>query len=427
MLAPQELELLTAHVDGELSAVQRRQVDSLLQRSGEARDTLQRLEADAARLRRLPRVSIPVDLSAGVLEEIGRLAQRPSRKARPVPARTLKFPAWAGFAAAAAVLVAVGAVSFLLNSPRDDSVQGGGGLVGIGVEKDKGIIRTPDKGAVAKTGQDKEGKGKSVAKAPPPDEKGKAGPEKVSNKSTTQAPPGGILAAGGGDERPKLERVERDLPTVAFLHELHKEEAAKALTGRLAKLNTARIELTAKDVPRAFERLRAALQARKITPHIDPAALARLKKTLVKSDVVVFIETLTAEDVVALLREAGASDREEPRFHGPVVVKEIARWDHKDLTDVLGIDPIKNRPAPPQKSGVDIRRELAEQTAREVVASLDGQGVPRPGAEPAHHAYISHLPASKARPAELKRFLDLRQPPRPGTLQVLLLVVRHVG
>jgi hypothetical protein len=427
MLAPQELELLTAHVDGELSAAQRRQVESLLERSGEAREMLRGLEADADRLRRLPRLAAPVDLSAGVLEEIGRLAQRSPRRPTPAPARTLKFPVWAGVVAAAGVLFAVGAVSFVLNWPRDDAVKGGGGLVGADADKDKGIIRGPEKGAIAKKGPDKEDEGKSVAKGTPPDDKGKSGPEKAPNKSTTPTAPGGVLAAGGGDEQPKLERVELDLPTIARLHELHKDEAAKALTGRLSKLRTARIELTTKDSPRAFERLRAAMQARKITPHIDPAVPARLKKTLVKSDVVVFVENVTAEDVVALLREIGAADREEPRFHGPVVVKELARWDNKDLTDVLGIDPIRTRPAPPQKSGVDIRRELPEQTAREVVAALDGQGVPRPGAEPAHHAYVSHLPASKPRPAELKRFLDLRQPPKPGTLQVLLLVVRHVG
>jgi hypothetical protein len=428
MLAPQELELLTAHVDGELSAAQRRLVEGLLERSGEARDMLHWLQADAARLRRMPRVTAPVDLSVGVLEEIGRLAQRPSGRARPASPRVLKFPVWKGMAAAAAVLLTVGAVSFLLNLPRDDSAKGGGGLVGQNPETNKGIILGPEKGAVAKTGADKETEGKSVAKAPSPDEKGKAAAAKTPDKSTPTTAHGPVLAANDITGPARLERVELDLPTVARLHDLDKEEAAKALTDRLSKLKTARVELTAKDGPRAFERLRAAMLARKITLHIDPATVARLKKTLVKSDVVVFVENVTAEEVVGLLREAGVADRGGvSHFDGAVVVKDLGRWDRKDLTDVLGIDPLTSRPAPPRKTGIDIRRDLAEQTTREVVAALDGQGVPRPGADQVHHAYVSHLPASKGRPPELKRFLDLRQPPKPNTLQVLLLVVRQVG
>lgn len=430
MLSPHELELLTAHVDSELSAAARRQVEGLLERSGEARDMLHWLEADASRLRGMSRRAVPVDLSAGVLEEIGRLAQRTNGRAKPASPlpRLLRFPVWGGVAAAAAVLLAVAAVSFLLNSPRGDPDKDPGGFAGKADEKDKGNFPAPDRGTVVKIGPDKD-EGKAVAKVPDPDDKGKASPDKSTGKAKEPPSPSAILAANGGESQPNLERVELDLPTIARLHELDKPEAGKALTERLSKVRTARVELTTKDGLRAFDRLRAAMLARKIHLHIDPATVARLKKTLVKSDLVVFVENVKPEDVVELLREAGVADRKagDPRFDGAVVVKELGRWDRKDLTDLLGLDPLVNRPVPRSKTGIDIRRELPEQTTREVVAALDGQGVPRPGVEAAHHAYVSHLPSSKGRPAELMRFLDLRQPPKAGTVQVLLLVLRQVG
>ena len=67
MISPQEPELLTAHADGELTARRRRQVARLLRRSEEAREALGRLEDDSRRLRRLPRLAAPVDLSADVV------------------------------------------------------------------------------------------------------------------------------------------------------------------------------------------------------------------------------------------------------------------------------------------------------------------------------------------------------------------------
>jgi anti-sigma factor RsiW len=53
MISPQDLELLTAHVDGELTARQRRHVDRLLRRSAEARALLARLQEDAQQVRGL--------------------------------------------------------------------------------------------------------------------------------------------------------------------------------------------------------------------------------------------------------------------------------------------------------------------------------------------------------------------------------------
>src|SRR3954471_19702674 len=107
MLSLQELELLTAHVDGELTARQQRQVQHLLAQSGEARDLLARLETDSQRLRALPRLRVPEDLCGSVLAVIGREGKKPVSLRRPAQRPVVLRP-WVGFAAAAAVLFAVG-------------------------------------------------------------------------------------------------------------------------------------------------------------------------------------------------------------------------------------------------------------------------------------------------------------------------------
>src|SRR5262245_16025014 len=112
MLSERDLQLLTASVDGELSPRQRRHVERLLKRSPEARAFLRQLQADSRQLIELPRVSAPPDLAGSVMAAVGRVKRRPAAaRPRPVPART--FPAWTGWAAAAAVLVAVSVGSFL--------------------------------------------------------------------------------------------------------------------------------------------------------------------------------------------------------------------------------------------------------------------------------------------------------------------------
>ena len=59
MLPDRDRQLLSAFVDGELSSRQRRHVERLLRRSGEARTLLRRLQEDARELRHLPRPRPP--------------------------------------------------------------------------------------------------------------------------------------------------------------------------------------------------------------------------------------------------------------------------------------------------------------------------------------------------------------------------------
>src|SRR5262245_16452658 len=110
MLADSDRELLTAYVDGELSARQRKAVQRLLQRSPDARALLQELQADSELVRSLPHPPQVPDLSASVIESIHRRGLRPARRTIQ-PVQTI--PIWSGLVAAAAVLLVIGVASFL--------------------------------------------------------------------------------------------------------------------------------------------------------------------------------------------------------------------------------------------------------------------------------------------------------------------------
>src|SRR2546430_372815 len=100
MLDERIRQLLTAHVDGELSVREREQVERLLHRSADARLLLQKLEGDAVRLRQLPRQNAPRDFSVAVLQRIS--VRHPAQGAtRAVLYR--RVPRWARLGAAAAI------------------------------------------------------------------------------------------------------------------------------------------------------------------------------------------------------------------------------------------------------------------------------------------------------------------------------------
>src|SRR5262249_43338876 len=81
--------------------------------SAEARGYLEKLQSDSRRLKALPRKTLRPDFPQKVLQTISEHGMRPRRTipVQPKPARFL--PVWAGVAAAASVLLMVGAGSYV--------------------------------------------------------------------------------------------------------------------------------------------------------------------------------------------------------------------------------------------------------------------------------------------------------------------------
>ena len=100
--------------------------------------------------------------------------------------------------------------------------------------------------------------------------------------------------------------------------------------------------------------------------------------------------------------------------------------DHKELSDLLGVDPAPTRP--PKETGplgVDPHKPVADAAAAQVAAAGPGRaGQVRRQTASDHPVLV--LPYNPVRPkrdsAEIKRFLEERKPMRPGTIQVLLVL-----
>src|SRR5262245_61344950 len=124
MLAEPYRELLSAYVDGELSAGQRRTVQRLLDRSPEAREYLRQIQANAETLRNLPQRQLDGDFPGRVLTAIRDRNLRPGRVrvSSPVP---VTLPGWISVASAAAVLLLVTATSYVVFARRDQPDNGG--------------------------------------------------------------------------------------------------------------------------------------------------------------------------------------------------------------------------------------------------------------------------------------------------------------
>src|SRR5437660_6571839 len=136
MLSDRDSELLTAYLDGELSARQQKAVLRLLRRSPEARRLLQQLQRDATAVRRLPARKLAADFPLKVLRAIAAQGLEPAG-AR-APARPRGIPAWVGAAAAAAILLAVTAGTFV--AVRSEL----GSSEGVRVQLDRSAFKLPE-------------------------------------------------------------------------------------------------------------------------------------------------------------------------------------------------------------------------------------------------------------------------------------------
>jgi hypothetical protein len=442
MLPDRDRQLLTAYVDGELNARQRRHAERLLRHSGEARQLLRQLEEDARALRTLPPVRPPADLSEAVLRGIAerRLAPARRRALRPVA----PYPEWAGLAAAAAVLLVLGVASYLYfarafqhhtAAPLADNRPGAS-------RPAPEVKHAGDSPVVRREEQDKRppkdlGPHEPPSPAPAPPAVAQAAPDKEGGPrpKPPEAPKPDAVLTDRNMEMFKLDEVQVALPVALSVRDLEKDAARRKLLDELGKDSAFRLELPCRDGTRAFERLQAVCKARRVGLHIDGAAQVRLKKAQWRTNYVVYLEGLTPDEWAGLLRQLGQDDAKaarrpaERQFDGLVLTRLTPR-DHKELADLMGLDPTRTSPKPAGPLGTDLHKPLSEQTAEQVAQALAGQGGARPqpgkpaAKAPEHVALVLAYNPVRPRPGspEVKRFLDGRKPTRPGTIQVLLVL-----
>lgn len=428
MISNRLSQLLTAYIDGELSARQHRAVERLLRKSEEARGLLQKLQDDAAMLRSLPRQQLEEDLSHQVLRTIAdrrlHLARRAALSHGPA------FPNWAGAVAAASVLFAVFCGSYLyfyasahsqrqgtLAQKDGDKNQAANTVTGIEDPMVDPEVPKPDQPRIPET---------VVATSP-----NVTLPKPDLPAFRADLPPAENPEAGV-DARPsrKLETLEEiyQLPIALSLslRDLEQKKVKEQLRAELQKEDAYRLELFTLGNSIAFERVKAAFEARGIGLLVDQLAQFRLKNPGWKTDYVFYVEGITQEELATILEKLGADDHK-----AEAILLSLTEPDHKELSRLMGVDPTKLDPPRKGPHKVDIRKPINELTAEQLRQAPPRPEPGKPAAKPftRQGLVLSYNPVRPKPSAskEIKSFLDGRSERKPGTLQLLLVLREGSG
>jgi hypothetical protein len=420
MVTDHQKQLLTAFVDGELSARQRNAADRLLRESPDARELLRRLQDDAAQIRDLPRRRLDPGFTARVVQALPHRRFTMVRPSRPVQ-RTL--PGWVGLAAAASVVLAISTGTYFyfasVSPNSDELIALEKGMKSPNAVKDPKTLPSPgDSTNVAKnddpaikpdeTPIDHSTDGTSTAKK---DFVGPPEPPEMSNDPALAYP---------------VEKMEMFKAQVADVHQplilKMRDFDADKLKVEVKKDQAFRLELPGRDSAKAFARIEAGLKTHGVTLVVDQVAQKRLKQPKAKTNFVFYVDDLTPDDLTSLVKQLGDEDKAAEAKHKgdglfeAIVVNRMSDADHKELLQLLGIDPRQSaKPAP-----IDPKKPLSETTADQIAKSLGNPAAK--GTERLALALAYNPERPRPNSAEVKRFLEGRKPARSGTVQVLLVL-----
>lgn len=387
-MLPEDLsELLSAYLDGEISARQRTTVTRLLDESEEARLLLGKLEGDAVALRHLSIQKPTIDLSGAILGAIA--AEAPRRLRISVPqtrpaARPL--PVWKRYTAAAAVLVGVGIGTWL--------ALGGAGQGGSEVAVQPPTNRT--------------------AETPKPVEVAEADP--VIGPEVPHRPGSDSVFAFPSTKATELHPARVRLPLVQMMRELEAPVLLEQLQEK-TRDSACHIDLYCADPARAVERLGAACMGRQIRINFDPAAADRLESQP-HSSFAVYVENVKPAEIADILRELGESEKDRSSVQFSALVVNAGPVMPEDVARVLG-GPARDF-APPSQ------RPLEMGTASEITHSFTGQGRDTNGARVPHRlaVVVPYDSTQTKRGLQVQALVDGYRESRPGTMP-LLLVLRY--
>ena len=450
MLSDRLSRMLTAYVDGETSAHQRKVVLRLLRRSPEARVLLRKLQDDANQLRQLPRRNVDPDFADLVLQRIAVGVPKPARYQIPTSGSPVPV-SWA-LAAAAGVLLAVGLGSYFYLSTlqaekiatsfelgrREGPIPSDGGRIKDQVARDVGDVNvdTPDSVATVPPAEPKPERPTPFLAAKEKDRKPVSPAAKDENRLTVPA-----------KNVEEFEKADFKLALILKVRELQEEKSRQQLREQFRKGTAHRVELTSMQPVAAMNRLEATLKAHGIRLVIDDFAQTWLKLGVAQQpSYAVYMENTTSEEVTSILQRLDFGDpRAAPARRGPMlfdslIVSGMTPRDHKLLAKLLSIDPTQLE-APPRRTSpdallvpkkpnfsVDIREPIAASTEKEVVQALKGQGTRRfEGAKPVGKiserlAIAVVNPPRVGKSQEVQRFLDNRKERQANTIQTLLIL-----
>jgi negative regulator of sigma E activity len=452
-----QLELITAAVDGELSAAERRALRTLMASSAEARALYARLKADSERVRTLPRAAAPADLHAKVMARLAASTPVPTRKTAPAPAQPAtpaqpaqpalpprrRIPAWVPVAVAASVLLCVTAGSFAFFSqgganatakqkPTQPANGGGEGEWAKWLPADHDRTPSappqearPDPSAVVR-----------VDVLPVPPHPRIVEPDAISVAPEPRPVTGPLHASPLRPALPPFDLVQVRVPFLRTVAELDREDIRQELIDELGRDPAFRLDLFVRDPARGVEVFQNAAKATGLTVFADAATVERLKKRQVAA-VVIYTESLTPAELAALFAKVRDEDAKfSPRVCDSLHATPVAREDEIELKRVLGMDAgLFKRPGGTGSNGAGQGtsgdpKPVSAGTIDMIVKNVSGQ----PAKSGDHRAVLltwqtTHPSIPRTNPttsAELKQFLAKRGDRKPNAVPAII-VIRPAG
>lgn len=394
MLPAHLQELLTAAVDGEMSAAERRLVDKLLRDSEDARVFHAQLMGNVQRLRRLPRAVPADDLAASVMNLIDERCMMPTPLPVPRGRRgwdVQKYLPWLSMATAASVVICVGLFSYLYFVAAEKQI-----ALQKASQVDT-ILPAPVVGDVAKNDQrvpapaveripksrpkqpavDPINNEPNVANnmTPVPDESERL--PVMPREVVPGSPDKFIVAPAQSETEPFKLAPPLRLSVLLPLQDLDQPYPKAQVKDELKKDEVIRIDLFCKEGVRAAEIVQAAMRSRGQQILVDALAQDRIKKKQ-KSEFVFFTESMTGDEIAQLLEQLGTDDKKaEARRAGEgqfdkFLLRPFRADDMNELAKLLGIpkDQIKLPKAKPATGVIDPRKSLDSVTAAQLALNL---------------------------------------------------------
>ncbi len=372
----------------------------LLRRSSEARELLRGLQKDAEQLNSLPCQTLGPDFSEQVLHTI---ASRKAKVARISALTVSNVPSWLGLAtAAAAVFLVVGFRSYLYFATADR--QEGKGMLAWS-SRHSGPERSAEAEEVAAAAP-KLVEQRELLHNPAAEIEAKTPliPQVASTedgKAESKAKPPNFLGSPLKNNSERLNDPEEHIGLICKLGDLDPAKLQRELQKWAAHV----MELRCTNPIAGLERLQTVFKSQGIQFAIDQDAKAVLKLGMGKNtSFALYLEDVTAEEIVAALRQFDSTDAERKRAGASrfdsLMVNAMAKEEEQKLWRLFGVDPAR---LAKQTPGVDFREPLKNPDRRAMVV-----------------AYTS----GRLRPvsAELKRFVDDRRERRAGALQIVVVL-----
>ena len=456
MIPADQKELITAAVDGELSATEARAFRRLLDNSAEARATYAKLRADRDRVRSLPLAMPPADLHAKIIARIAsatpaptpaptrKPAARPAEPAQPFPFR--RTPVWVPVAVAAGLLLCITAGSFAFfnsQSGAKNQVAKHPWSDALPAQQDTPTT-VPSPNAIA------------------PQDPARLDPDAVVHSDVSPVPPlplpvppaavavapeprSAPLELHGSPLLPKLppfDLVRVRVPFLRTVAELDREDIRQELADELGRDPTFRFDLFVRDTARGAEVFQNAAKAAGLTVFADASTLDKLKKKQAHA-VVIYTEALTAKELIDLFAKVCAEDAKfSPRVCDSMHATPVHRSDELELKAILGVDVgLFKRPVGSGGSGINGAGQGGEKGEKSVSAgTIDSvaKSLTTPPAKPGDKPAVlltwqtTSPTIARTNPsvsAELKQFQQFlaKRGTRPANAIPAIIVIRPVG